>query len=150
MNILSLAATFGVVVWIFHDGHLSGLLGFAPNGTINPILVPGFGSDLGAARCRETRSDPVTVTLTLPLSCGYTPKQHLRQPELTRAAGADETQIERWIAIGRTRAEQARLTPYTGTSGSHSFWADKKPRPEKLPTGPLLPDDQLARGQAQQ
>ena len=27
MNVLSLAASFGVIVWIFQDGHLSGLLG---------------------------------------------------------------------------------------------------------------------------
>jgi trehalose monomycolate/heme transporter len=38
MNVLSLAATFGVVVWIFQDGHLSGLLGFAPTGTLDPTM----------------------------------------------------------------------------------------------------------------
>ena len=37
-NLLSLAATFGVVVWIFQDGHLSGLLRFAPTGTIDPTM----------------------------------------------------------------------------------------------------------------
>jgi RND superfamily putative drug exporter len=37
MNILSLSAMFGVMTWIFQDGHLSGLLGFTPNGTISPI-----------------------------------------------------------------------------------------------------------------
>jgi trehalose monomycolate/heme transporter len=35
-NFLSLSATFGVVVWIFQDGHLSGLLKFTPTGTIDP------------------------------------------------------------------------------------------------------------------
>jgi trehalose monomycolate/heme transporter len=42
MNILSMAATFGLVTWIFQDGHLSGLLNFTPTGTIDatqPILV---------------------------------------------------------------------------------------------------------------
>ncbi|MBA3742097.1 efflux RND transporter permease subunit [Sporichthya sp.] len=42
MNMLSLAAAFGAVVWIFQDGHLSGLLGFTPTGTIEatqPILM---------------------------------------------------------------------------------------------------------------
>ena len=42
MNVLSLSASFGALVWIFQDGHLSGLLGFTPTGTIeatNPILV---------------------------------------------------------------------------------------------------------------
>ncbi|MGH3403693.1 MAG: MMPL family transporter [Streptosporangiaceae bacterium] len=37
-NLLSLAATFGVVVWIFQFGHLSGLLGFTPTGTIDPSM----------------------------------------------------------------------------------------------------------------
>jgi len=38
MNVLSLSATFGVVVWIFQEGHLSGLLQFAPTGTIDPTM----------------------------------------------------------------------------------------------------------------
>ncbi len=38
MNLLSLSATFGVVVWIFQEGHLSGLLKFAPTGTIDPTM----------------------------------------------------------------------------------------------------------------
>jgi len=37
-NLLSLAATFGVVTWIFQFGHLSGLLGFTPTGTIEPSM----------------------------------------------------------------------------------------------------------------
>ena len=37
-NILSLSAMYGVVTWIFPDGHLSGLLGFTPNGTISPTI----------------------------------------------------------------------------------------------------------------
>ena len=38
MNVLSLSATFGAVVWIFQDGHLSGLLRFTPDGTIDPTM----------------------------------------------------------------------------------------------------------------
>jgi uncharacterized membrane protein YdfJ with MMPL/SSD domain len=38
MNILSLSAMYGVVTWIFQDGHLSGPLGFTPNGTISPTI----------------------------------------------------------------------------------------------------------------
>ena len=37
-NLLSLSAMYGVVTWIFQDGHLSGLLGFTPNGTISPTI----------------------------------------------------------------------------------------------------------------
>jgi RND superfamily putative drug exporter len=36
MNILSLSATFGVIVWVFQWGHLSGLLDFSATGTIDP------------------------------------------------------------------------------------------------------------------
>jgi putative drug exporter of the RND superfamily len=39
MNVLSLSAVYGAMVWIFQDGHLSGLLGFTPTGTIN-ITMP--------------------------------------------------------------------------------------------------------------
>jgi uncharacterized membrane protein YdfJ with MMPL/SSD domain len=38
MNILSLSATFGVIVWVFQWGHLSGLLRFTPTGTIDPTM----------------------------------------------------------------------------------------------------------------
>jgi RND superfamily putative drug exporter len=36
MNILSLSATFGVMVWVFQWGHLSGPLAFTATGTIEP------------------------------------------------------------------------------------------------------------------
>ncbi|MFC4050550.1 MMPL family transporter [Actinomadura syzygii] len=38
MNMLSLSATFGVVAWIFLDGHLSGLLDFTATGAISPAM----------------------------------------------------------------------------------------------------------------
>jgi RND superfamily putative drug exporter len=38
MSVLSLSAMYGVVVWIFQEGHLSGLLQFTPNGTIDPSM----------------------------------------------------------------------------------------------------------------
>ena len=42
MNVLSLGATFGVLVWVFQDGHLSGLLGFDAVGALDatmPLIV---------------------------------------------------------------------------------------------------------------
>ena len=36
MNVLSLSATFGVMVWVFQWGHLSGPLAFTATGTIDP------------------------------------------------------------------------------------------------------------------
>jgi RND superfamily putative drug exporter len=42
LNMLSLSATFGLMVWIFQEGHLSSVLGFTANGTLSvtmPILM---------------------------------------------------------------------------------------------------------------
>ncbi len=42
LNILSLSATFGALVWIFQDGNLAGVIGFTSTGTIDltmPILI---------------------------------------------------------------------------------------------------------------
>jgi RND superfamily putative drug exporter len=38
MNVLSLSATFGVIVWVFQWGHLSGPLDFTATGTIDPTM----------------------------------------------------------------------------------------------------------------
>ncbi|MGW1764606.1 MMPL family transporter [Streptomyces sp. NPDC002073] len=38
LNALSLTAMFGAVVWVFQDGHLSGMLGFTPTGDIETTL----------------------------------------------------------------------------------------------------------------
>ena len=48
INILSLAASIGVLVWVFQEGHLTGLLGFTPIGGIEAYVVVtavavGFG-----------------------------------------------------------------------------------------------------------
>jgi RND superfamily putative drug exporter len=39
MNLLSLTATFGAMVWVFEDGHLSGLLDFTATGQLD-VAVP--------------------------------------------------------------------------------------------------------------
>jgi len=42
MNILSLGATFGALVWVFQDGHLASVLGFDPPGSLDlvmPVIV---------------------------------------------------------------------------------------------------------------
>ncbi|OZV79364.1 hypothetical protein CA850_18455 [Micromonospora echinospora] len=36
MNLVSIGASFGVVVWIFQDGHFADLLGFTPTGFVEP------------------------------------------------------------------------------------------------------------------
>jgi putative drug exporter of the RND superfamily len=42
MNVLSLGATFGALVWVFQDGHLASVLGFDPPGSLDlvmPVIV---------------------------------------------------------------------------------------------------------------
>jgi RND superfamily putative drug exporter len=49
MNVLSLSASFGALVWVFQDGHLSGLLGFTPTGSVDlvaPVLIFVFAFGL--------------------------------------------------------------------------------------------------------
>ena len=48
MNALSIGATFGVLVWIFQDGNLTGLLAFEPSGFLTtPLPVLLFGVVFG-------------------------------------------------------------------------------------------------------
>jgi RND superfamily putative drug exporter len=49
MNVLSLSASFGALVWVFQEGHLSGVLGFEPAGMVDitvPLLVFVFAFGL--------------------------------------------------------------------------------------------------------
>jgi putative drug exporter of the RND superfamily len=49
MNVLSLSASFGALVWVFQDGHLSGPLGFTPTGSVDlvvPVLIFVFAFGL--------------------------------------------------------------------------------------------------------
>lgn len=42
MNVLSITASFGALIWIFQDGHLKGLFGFEPTGyivTTVPVMI---------------------------------------------------------------------------------------------------------------
>jgi RND superfamily putative drug exporter len=65
MNFLSLSAMFGILVFIFQDGHLQGLLGFSSEGALDatqPIFLfaVGFGlaTDYGVfllSRIKEAR-----------------------------------------------------------------------------------------------
>lgn len=39
LNVASVIGAFGVVVWIFADGHLAGLLGFTATGSLQPNII---------------------------------------------------------------------------------------------------------------
>ncbi|NUW39980.1 MMPL family transporter [Nonomuraea rhodomycinica] len=38
LNLLSLGVMFGALVWVYQDGHLAGLLGFTPTGSLDPSI----------------------------------------------------------------------------------------------------------------
>jgi putative drug exporter of the RND superfamily len=69
MNLLSLGASLGALVWIFQDGHLAWLLGFEPVGAVDltiPVLVFVFTFGLSMdyevfllARIKETYDEAV-------------------------------------------------------------------------------------------
>ena len=49
LNVLSLSATFGALVWVFQDGHLQNLLGFQSVGSLDstqPVLIFGLAFGL--------------------------------------------------------------------------------------------------------
>ncbi|GAA3442456.1 MMPL family transporter [Planomonospora venezuelensis] len=79
MNVLSLGASFGVIVWAFQDGHLADFLGFTPTGSIEAtvtvlILAVVFGLSmdyelflLSRVRAEWLRSGDNTVAVAVGL-----------------------------------------------------------------------------------
>jgi hypothetical protein len=77
--------------------------------------------DAAVAELRQVAGDrPDLLAAHAGLALGLAEADRLGAPryraeaELARLSGADEAQIASWIEIGRKRAEQARLRPYTG------------------------------------
>ncbi|GAA4900525.1 RND superfamily putative drug exporter [Stackebrandtia albiflava] len=77
MNVVSIGASFGIIVWIFQDGHLSELLGFTATGYLEPsnlllmvVLLFGLSTDYEVfllSRVREEwdrTGDNTTAVLT--------------------------------------------------------------------------------------
>ncbi len=77
MNIVSIAASFGAVVWVFQDGHLSGPLDFTATGFLEPtipvlllVILFGLSTDYEVfllSRIREAwdeTGDPTRATVT--------------------------------------------------------------------------------------
>jgi RND superfamily putative drug exporter len=79
MNVLSLGATFGVLVWVFQDGNLSGLLGFDSTGALHvvvPVIVFIFAFGLSMdyevfllSRIKEMHDAATTTTTPSPSAC---------------------------------------------------------------------------------
>lgn len=82
MNLLTISATFGVLVWIFQDGRLEGLLGYTSQGALDstqPILVMilafGLSTDYGVfllSRIKEARDSGLSNTEAVAVGVGRT------------------------------------------------------------------------------
>jgi uncharacterized membrane protein YdfJ with MMPL/SSD domain len=49
MNVLSLGASFGALVWIFQEGNLSGFLDFTPTGFVEATQRPVCSAPAGSS-----------------------------------------------------------------------------------------------------
>lgn len=82
MNLLTISATFGVLVWIFQYGRLEGLLGYTSQGALDstqPILVMivafGLSTDYGVfllSRIKEARDSGLENTEAVAVGVGRT------------------------------------------------------------------------------
>lgn len=82
MNVLTVGATFGILVWIFQDGRLEGLLGYTSQGALDntqPIIVLivafGLSTDYGVfllSRIKEARESGMDDTEAVTIGVGRT------------------------------------------------------------------------------
>ena len=91
MNVLSLGASFGALVWVFQDGNLSGLLGFDPVGSIDlwlPTIIFLFAFGLSMdyevfllGRIKEIHDRTGDNDLSVSIgSTEHRPDHHLGRP----------------------------------------------------------------------
>ena len=114
LNLLSLGASFGALVWIFQDGHLSGLLGFEPTG-YTVILIPilmfcflfGLSMDFEVimlSRIRETwqetSDNAQAIDIGLRRSTGIVTSSAALMLVVFAAFGTSELQIIKAIGVG--------------------------------------------------
>jgi len=113
MNALSISASFGTLVWIFQDGHLSGLLGFTPR-PLEPALpvllfclVFGLSMDyelllLGRMReeYRRTKDNTAAVALGLERSAGLITSAAAIMVAVFAAFGAARVVVVQAMGIG--------------------------------------------------
>lgn len=114
LNLTSLAASFGALVWIFQDGHLSGLLGFEPTG-YTVILIPilmfcflfGLSMDFEVimlSRIREawqeTGDNTRAIDMGLRRSAGIVTSSAVLMLVVFAAFGTSELQIIKAIGVG--------------------------------------------------
>jgi RND superfamily putative drug exporter len=118
LNLLSLSASFGAVVWVFQQGHLSGILGFEPLGhtiVIVPVLMFCFMFGLSMdyevimlSRIREawldTGDNNRAIEIGLRGSARIVTSAALIMVIVFAAFGGSELQVIQQIGMGLTVA----------------------------------------------
>lgn len=150
LNLFSLTATFGALVWIFQDGNLSGLLGFTPIGTI-PVFLPmslfciAFGLSMDyevflLARIKEeydtSRDNEGAIARGLELSGRIISAAALLLCVVFLTLATAEVSIVKMFGVGLTLAVlvdafiiRATLTPaLMKLAGRANWWAPRRLR----------------------
>ena len=145
LNLLSLSATFGAMVWIFQEGHLSGLLDFTATGTLTvtmPVLmfVIAFGLSMDyevfmLSRVREeydrTGDNDASVALGLERTGRIVTAAAILIAVVFAAFSTGRVQFMKMFGIGMTLAVlvdafviRATLVPaFMRLAGSANWWA---------------------------
>ncbi|HWC36889.1 MAG TPA: MMPL family transporter, partial [Acidimicrobiales bacterium] len=165
LNALSLTATFGALVWVFQEGHLSGLLGFTPTGTIDtssPILLfcTAFGLSMDyevflLSRIKEEHDRGTDNVESVALGLGRV------GPIVTAAAGlitivflsvaTSQVTFVKLLGVGLALAVVVDATLVRGVlvptfmrlAGDLNWWAPRRLRRRRgrVETQPTLPTD---------
>ncbi|HEU4481286.1 MAG TPA: MMPL family transporter, partial [Actinomycetota bacterium] len=147
LNVLSLSATFGAMVWIFQDGNLSGILDFTPTGTVDittPILMfcIAFGLSMDyevflLSRIKEehdrTGENAASVAMGLEHTGRIVTAAALLLSIVFLAFGASGVTFIKMFGIGLTLAIVMDATLVRGTlvpafmrlAGEANWWAPK-------------------------
>jgi putative drug exporter of the RND superfamily len=115
LNLLSLTATFGAMVWIFQEGHLSGLLNFTATGSLfatMPILMfcVAFGLSMDyevflLSRIKEEHDRTRDNTSSVAIGLERTGRL------VTAAAGAHQHRLPRFRHLGDLVHQAVRRRP---------------------------------------
>ena len=147
LNVLSLSATFGALVWIFQEGHLAGLLGFTPTGTIamyTPILLfcIAFGLSMDyevflLSRIKEEydlgRSNEESVAVGLEKTGGIVTAAALLLAVVFVAFATAEVSVVKVFGVGLTIAvmvdafviRTALVPAFMKLAGRANWWAPR-------------------------
>jgi RND superfamily putative drug exporter len=161
LNLMSLGASFGALVWVFQDGHLSGILGFEPTG-YTVVLIPilmfcflfGLSMDFEVimlSRIREaweeTGDNTRAIELGLKRSAGIVTSSAAVMLVVFAAFGASELQVIKSLGVGlgiavfidATIIRMLLLPATMQLMGRWNWWSPVfKTRTHKTPSTPSL------------